>query len=58
MLGLRLVSRPSLRVYVGVEDLEKRRKPETLLISTPKGIVSAKQAIAARVGGEAIVEVW
>jgi len=58
MLGLRLVSRPSLRVYVGVEDLEKRRKPETLLISTPKGIVSAKDAIKGRVGGEAIFEIW
>ena len=58
ILGMKLVSKPGLRVYLGVEDLEKRRKPSILLLTTPKGVVSAKDAILARVGGEVIVEVW
>src|SRR3972149_7822886 len=58
LLGMKLISRPGLRVYTGVDDLEKRRKPSTLLISSPKGIISGKEAIKARLGGEAIVEVW
>ncbi len=58
MLGMKLISKPGLRVFLGVEDLEKRRAPSTLLISTPKGVVSGRDAIKARVGGEVIVEVW
>ena len=58
ILGLKLISKPGLRVYVGVEELAKRRKPSTLFLSTPKGIVSAKDAIKGRVGGEAIFEIW
>ena len=58
IFGLKLVSKPGLRVYLGIEDLEKRRKPSILLISTPKGIISGREALKARVGGEVIVEVW
>lgn len=58
VMGLKLVSKPGLRVYVGVDELAKRRKPSILIISTPKGVISAKDAIKARVGGEVIAEVW
>ena len=58
MLGLKLISKPGLRVYVGVEELAKRRKPSTIFLSTPNGVVTGKDAIKGRVGGEAIFEIW
>src|SRR3990172_10539714 len=44
MLGLKLISKPGLRVYVGVEELAKRRKPSTIFLSTPNGVVTGKDA--------------
>ncbi|KKU12312.1 MAG: 30S ribosomal protein S8 [Candidatus Woesebacteria bacterium GW2011_GWA1_45_8] len=58
LLGIKLVSKPGLRVYMGASDLSKIRKPATTLVSTPKGILSARQAAKQRLGGELIVEVW
>jgi len=58
ILDLKLISKPGLRVYVTVDELEKRRKPTTLFISTPKGVLSRKEAIKVNSGGEAIVEIW
>ena len=54
---LKIVSKPGLRVYIEVRDLEKRRKPSIYLISTSKGILSSREAIKQRVGGEIIAEV-
>lgn len=54
---LKIVSKPGIRVYIEVKDLEKRRKPSIYLISTSKGILSSKEAVKARVGGEIIAEV-
>lgn len=54
---LKLVSKPGRRVYMGVAELEKRRGPWVLLLSTPLGIISSKEAIKARVGGEALAEI-
>lgn len=54
---LKIVSKPGLRVYSEVSELEKRRKPSIYIISTSKGVLSSKEAIKARVGGEIIAEV-
>lgn len=54
---LKLVSKPGLRVYMDIWTLEKRRKPSILLISTPKGVLSSKEALKQNVGGEVLVEV-
>lgn len=54
---VRLISKPGLRIYKGVEDLEKQRGPSVFIISTPKGVVSSRQAIKKRLGGEVIAEV-
>ncbi len=57
--GLRRVSRPGLRVYRG-----SRVIPRVLgglgiaIVSTPKGIMSGRQARQLGVGGEVIAEVW
>lgn len=57
LTDLKLVSKPGLRVYTDVWELNKRKKPSFLLISTPKGILSSKEAIKQNVGGEVIVEI-
>jgi len=57
LLNLKLVSKPGLRIYLGVKDLEKKKGPSVFLLSTPKGIISSKEALKQRVGGEVIAEV-
>jgi small subunit ribosomal protein S8 len=58
LLGLQLVSRPGLRIYLGVEDLESKRGPSLLLMTTPKGVVTSREAVKQRLGGEVLAEVW
>lgn len=59
LMGLKLVSKPGLRVYKGVDAMGKRRILSSILIvSTPKGVVSSKEALKLGTGGEVIVEVW
>lgn len=56
---LKRVSRPSLRVYVGAEDVPPVRKGLGInVLSTPKGILVDKKAKKANVGGELICSVW
>ena len=57
--GLRRVSRPSLRVYVGVEDIPAvRRGLGVNVLSTARGILTDRDARRAHVGGEVICTVW
>ena len=58
MLGLKLISRPGLRIYMDVDDIEKKRGPSIYLVSTPKGVLITKEVIAKRAGGEVLAEVW
>lgn len=58
LIDLKLVSKPGLRIYMSADDLEGVRSPSTFIISTPKGIMTTKEAIKQRVGGEVIVEIW
>ncbi|MCZ6623283.1 MAG: 30S ribosomal protein S8 [Deltaproteobacteria bacterium] len=59
ILGLRRVSRPSLRVYVGAQEIPPVRKGLGInILSTPKGIMVDREAHKARVGGELICSVW
>lgn len=57
LLDLKLVSTPGLRIYMGVEELEKIKKPSILILSTSKGVMSSREALKVREGGEVIVEV-
>lgn len=56
---IKRVSKPSLRVYKGVKDL-----PGVLnglgiaIISTPKGLMTDRQARKAKAGGEVLALVW
>ncbi len=57
--GLRRVSKPGLRVYVGAEDLPRVLKGLGIaIISTSKGVMTDKKARAANVGGEVLAFVW
>jgi len=57
--GLRRVSKPGLRVYVGTEELPKvLRGLGVAIISTSKGIMTDKQARKEHVGGEVLAFVW
>lgn len=53
------VSKSSRRVYFGMKDLHTIRNGSGLLVlSTPKGILSGKEARKEQVGGEALFKMW
>ena len=57
--GMKRISRPSLRVYVGVSDIPAvRRGLGVNVLSTPKGILVDRTARRENVGGEVICTVW
>ena len=57
--GLKRVSRPGRRVYVGHEELPRVRNGlGVAVISTSKGILSDRAAREASIGGEVLCEVW
>ena len=57
--GFNRISKPSRRVYVGVNDFKfDRRDRTTRVLSTPKGVLSEREARDAGVGGELLFEVW
>ena len=59
ILGLKRVSRPSLKVYVGAQQLTPIRKGLGInILSTSKGILVDREAQRARVGGEVLCSVW
>ena len=53
------ISKQSRRVYFGMKDIHRVRSGSGLLVlSTPKGILSGKEARKEQVGGEALFRVW
>lgn len=57
--GVKRISKPSRRLYVGVRDIHQVKRGQGLLvISTPAGILAGKEARAKRVGGEPLFEIW
>lgn len=57
--GLRRVSKPGLRVYVGAEELPRvLRGLGIAIVSTSKGVMTDKRAREAHVGGEVLAFVW
>jgi small subunit ribosomal protein S8 len=57
--GLRRVSRPGLRRYVGADEI-----PRVLggmgvaILSTPRGVLSGREAKRQKVGGELLAYIW
>jgi small subunit ribosomal protein S8 len=57
--GFKRISKPSRRMYLGVRDIHTVKRGKGLLVlSTPAGILSGNDARQARVGGEALFEIW
>ncbi len=57
--GLKRVSKPSRRVYIGYDDIPKVLNGYGVnLISTSKGILTDREARKMRVGGEILCSVW
>ena len=57
--GTKRISKPSRRMYQGVRDIKPVKHGHGLLVlSTPAGILTGKEALQKRVGGEALFEIW
>lgn len=57
--GLKRISRPSLRTYVGARDIPSIRGGLGVnILSTPSGIITDREARKRNVGGEIICSVW
>lgn len=57
--GVERVSKQSRRVYFKMKDIHTVRGNSGLLVlSTPKGILSGKNARKEQVGGEALFKIW
>ena len=57
--GLRRVSKPGLRVYTSCEEMPKvLRGLGVAIVSTPKGVMTDRQARKENVGGEVLAFVW
>jgi small subunit ribosomal protein S8 len=57
LMDVKLMSKPGLRIYMGVDEIEKKKGPSIYLITSPNGIISSRQAIKTRTGGEVIAEI-
>lgn len=57
--GIKRVSRPSLRIYVGAREIPAVRGGLGVnIISTPAGILADREARKRNVGGELMCSVW
>jgi len=56
---LRRVSTPGRRIYVGRDRVPQVRNGlGSIIISTPKGVMTDRDARTAGIGGEVLAEVW
>ena len=57
--GVKRISKPGRRVYKGAKELFSVRYGHGyLILSTPKGIMTNRDARKQQVGGEALFEIW
>lgn len=57
--GLKRISRPGLRKYVSNRDSAgPRGTQETLILSTPQGIIPGLEAKRRGIGGEVLCSIW
>lgn len=55
---VRLISKPGRRIYTPAKIERRQSHGGTLILSTPKGVLTAAEAAGERVGGELLAEVW
>jgi len=57
--GVKIVSRPSRRIYAGYQELRPVRQGYGLgVISTSKGVMTYKEASQQKLGGQRLFEIW
>jgi len=57
--GVERISKLSRRVYVGVHDIKTSRGDRGIIVlTTPKGVLTNKQARKELVGGEVLFKIW
>lgn len=57
--GLKRVSKPSARIYVGADSMPKIRGGMGVsIVSTPLGVLVDREAVRRKVGGEVLCSVW
>lgn len=57
--GIRRVSRPGLRRYVGYQEMPRPLGGAGIaIVSTSKGVITGHRARTQKVGGEILCEVW
>lgn len=57
--GLRRISKPGRRVYVGKDEIPRVRNGLGIaILTTPRGVLTDRQARHAGVGGEVLCHVW
>jgi len=57
--GIKLISKPSHRIYVGFEKIRLVKNGYGLMVvSTSKGIMSGQEARKVKMGGLALFEIW
>lgn len=57
--GVKRISKPGRRMYRGAKEVYPVRYGKgALILSTPKGLMTDKEARTAKVGGEALFEIW
>jgi len=57
--GLKRVSRPGLRRYVGATEIPRvLGGMGTVILSTPRGVLSGREAKKQKLGGELLAYVW
>jgi small subunit ribosomal protein S8 len=59
MSGLKRVSKPGLRVYMGSQDVPRVLGGMGIaILSTNQGLMTDREARQRRVGGEVLCQVW
>jgi small subunit ribosomal protein S8 len=59
IMGLKRISTPGLRKYTGATELPRVLSGLGIaILSTPKGVMTDKQARSANVGGEVLCYIW
>ncbi len=58
--GLRRLSRPSLRRYIGLDELRRTVNSQVgiTIVSTSRGIMTGANALEQKIGGEALCNIW
>ncbi len=57
--GLKKISKPGRRVYVGASDIPRVQNGIGIcIVSTSKGLLEGAKAKEAKVGGELLAEIW